>query len=44
METLPTQPPPAQTKISYRLLFITHFVALFTGAVIMYLCDKYIPF
>lgn len=43
METQPTQIP-AQTKISNRLLFVTHFVALFTGSVIMYLCDKYIPF
>ncbi len=43
METQPTQQP-TQIKISNRLLYITHFVALFTGAVIMYLCDKYIPF
>ena len=43
MENQPNQIP-AQTKISNRLLFVTHFVALFTGSVIMYLCQKYIPF
>ncbi len=37
-----TQQP--QKKISYRILFITHFSCLFIGAVIMYLSLKYISY
>ena len=34
----------SQKKISNRILFITHFYAFFTGAIIMYIFMKYLPY